>query len=46
MADPRAFVRNFRDYDAPFATKLRLAIANNLRKGTRGCCGRHGEPGC
>ncbi len=46
MWEPQAFVRNFRDYDAPFTVKLRLAIANNLRKGVRGCCGNHGEPGC
>ena len=40
--------QNFRDYDAPFATKVRMAIANNLKKvRTRSsCCGNHGQPGC
>jgi len=40
--------KNFRDYDAPFATKVRMAIANNLKKArTRSsCCGNHGQPGC
>ena len=40
--------KNFRDYDAPCATKVRMAIANNLKKArTRSsCCGNHGQPGC
>ena len=40
--------RNFRDSDAPFATKLRMLFSNNLKKvRTRsGCCGNGGEPGC
>ena len=39
---------NFREYDAPFATKLRMAVSNNLVKArTRSdCCGNHGQPGC
>lgn len=39
---------NFRDYDAPFATKVRMALRNNLKKArTRSdCCGNLGEPGC
>jgi hypothetical protein len=43
-----AFFTNFATYDAPFATKVRLALANNLRKiRTRSsCCGNYGEPGC
>ena len=45
MWDASAFVKNFRDYDAPFLVKVRLGIANNLRKGVKGCCGNHGEPG-
>ena len=41
-------LRNFREYDAPFATKMRMVIANNLKKArTRSsCCGNHGQPGC
>jgi hypothetical protein len=43
-----AFFANFSSYDAPFRTKLRLALANNWRKvRTRsGCCGNYGQPGC
>ena len=43
-----AFFANFSDYDAPFPTKVRLALANSWRKvRTRsGCCGNYGEPGC
>jgi hypothetical protein len=39
---------NFRDYEAPLATKLRLAIANNVRKARtrQSCCGNLGQPGC
>ena len=41
-------LQNFRDYDAPFATKVRMAMSNNLKKlRTRSsCCGNHGQPGC
>jgi hypothetical protein len=51
MSDEQGFkisLQNFRDYDAPFAIKVRMAIANNLKKArTRsGCCGNHGQPGC
>jgi len=44
----RASLANFRDYDAPLATKLRLLVTNNLTKlRTRSsCCGNHGQPGC
>ena len=44
----RASLANFRDYDAPLATKLRLLVANNLTKlRTRSsCCGNLGQPGC
>ena len=41
-------ITNWRGYDAPFATKLRLLVRNNwtkLRK-RQGCCGNDGEPGC
>jgi hypothetical protein len=39
---------NWRDYDAPFGTKLRLAFRNNWKKlrTRRNCCGNGGEPGC
>ena len=39
---------NFRAYDAPFATKVRMVLSNNLKKArTRSsCCGNHGQPGC
>ena len=44
----RASIENWRNYDGPFRTKLRLALANNLKKArTRSdCCGNHGQPGC
>jgi hypothetical protein len=43
-----AFFANFSTYDAPFPTKVRLALANNWRKvRTRSdCCGNYGQPGC
>ncbi len=42
------FFTNWRDYDAPFLTKLRLGVRNRLRAlSSRGqCCGHLGEPGC
>jgi hypothetical protein len=42
------FVTNFYTYDAPWPTKVRLALANSLRKvRTRSwCCGNYGQPGC
>ena len=45
---PRHFFDNFSTYDAPFATKLRMAMANNLKKmrTASDCCGNHGQPGC
>jgi hypothetical protein len=50
MAGPsvRAFFNNFATYDAPLATKVKLALANTSRKvRTRSsCCGRPGQPGC
>jgi hypothetical protein len=42
----RAFFTNWRDYDAPLSTKLRLTAVNRLRALRHGCCGHHGEPGC
>jgi hypothetical protein len=43
-----AFFTNFSTYDAPFPSKVRLALANTWKKTrTRSdCCGNHGEPGC
>jgi len=42
------FFTNFSSYDAPFPSKVRLALANTWRKArTRSsCCGNHGQPGC
>lgn len=39
---------NWREYEAPLATKLRMAVANNWRKLRRrsNCCGNDGQPGC
>jgi hypothetical protein len=39
---------NWITYDAPFATKLRMAASNTfikLRK-RQACCGHPGQPGC
>jgi hypothetical protein len=43
-----AVFANFREYDAPFATKVRMALRNNLKKARtrQDCCGNLGEPGC
>jgi len=45
---PKDFFNNFKDYDAPLAEKLRLAVRNTLikRRQNAACCGNHGEPGC
>jgi hypothetical protein len=42
------FFTNWREYDAPFGTKLRLTMRNRLKATftTRQCCGHPGEPGC
>ncbi|HLY83852.1 MAG TPA: hypothetical protein VKQ71_12745 [Acidimicrobiales bacterium] len=44
----RVSIANFREYDAPFFTRVRMAFANNMIKlRTRSnCCGNHGQPGC
>jgi hypothetical protein len=44
----RAFFTNFSTYDASFATRTRLALANSWKKvRTRSdCCGNYGQPGC
>lgn len=41
-------IQNWRDYDAPLKTKLRLYARNNWIKvrTLSSCCGNHGEPGC
>jgi len=43
-----AFISNWREYDAPFTTKLRLAAKNYGVRVVRrsNCCGNDGEPGC
>jgi hypothetical protein len=43
-----AVFANWRAYDAPFLTKLRLAARNNWTKLRRRdtCCGHEGQPGC
>src|SRR6516164_3542355 len=45
--DPVAFLSNWTTYDAPFATKLRMAASNTLIKLRRrqACCGNNGQPG-
>jgi hypothetical protein len=44
----RASIHNFRDYDAPLSTRLKLLVTNNLIKirTHSSCCGNHGQPGC
>lgn len=44
----KASWQNFREYDAPFATKVRMTVANNFKKvrTRQDCCGNHGQPGC
>jgi hypothetical protein len=44
----RASFANWRSYEAPFLTKLRMAARNNWTKvrTRRNCCGNNGEPGC
>jgi hypothetical protein len=43
-----AVLSNWREFEAPFLTKLRLAARNNWLKLRRrvNCCGNEGEPGC
>jgi hypothetical protein len=42
------FFTNWREYDAPFATKLVLGVRNRLKAtfSRHQCCGNHGQPGC
>lgn len=43
-----AVLSNWKTYDAPFGTKLRLTFSNNLTKirKRQDCCGNYGQPGC
>ena len=42
------FFTNWREYDAPFGTKVRLTVRNRVRAtfSKQQCCGHTGEPGC
>lgn len=44
----RSFFTNWREYDAPFSTKLWLTLKNRTHTITtlKGCCGHPGQPGC
>jgi hypothetical protein len=44
----RAVFSNWREYDASFHTKFRMAMQNTwIKVRTRSnCCGNGGEPGC
>jgi hypothetical protein len=43
-----AMLSNWKTYEGPFASKLRLAVSNNLVKlrTRQSCCGNYGQPGC
>ena len=44
----RTAFANFRGYDAPFLTKLRMSARNTWIKARtrKDCCGHEKEPGC
>jgi hypothetical protein len=44
----RSLFTNWREYDAPLTTKLRLSLRNGWIRWRTGslCCGNDGEPGC
>lgn len=44
----RNFFTNWREYDAPIGTKLRLTLRNRVKAtfSRAQCCGHAGEPGC
>jgi hypothetical protein len=42
----RAFFTNWKEYDAPFGTKVALTFKNRTKALRHGCCGNHGQPGC
>jgi len=48
MSTVSDFIANFRETDAPFVTKVGMAVRNNLIKlrTRKDCCGHLGEPGC
>ena len=43
-----ALISNWRETDAPFLMKLRMAARNSWTKlrTRKNCCGHQGEPGC
>jgi hypothetical protein len=43
-----AFLSNWKNSRAPFITKVKMALRNNLIKirNRKNCCGHHGEVGC
>jgi len=45
---PKVAISNFRGYDAPFFSKLRMTVQNNMTKirKRQDCCGNYGQPGC
>ena len=44
----RSFFTNWREYEGPFGTKVRLTLRNRWRSIVllKGCCSHPGEPGC
>jgi hypothetical protein len=44
----RAFFTNWREYEAPWTTKLALGVRNRLKAtfSRQQCCGNLGQPGC
>ncbi len=50
MSSPsfRDLIANFREYDAPLASRIRLALRNTAIKLRQrsSCCGNPGQPGC
>jgi len=44
----RSFFTNWREYEAPFWTKVGLTLRNRWRSIVllKGCCGHAGQPGC
>jgi hypothetical protein len=44
----KAFLANFSSYDAPFRTRVRLALENSWKKLRTGsdCWRNDGQPGC
>ena len=46
--NPKDYVDNFLNYDAPIPDKLGMVARNTYRRVIRRkmCCGNHGQPGC